>query len=98
MRTCQNPKNMLNNIIFHPFYLQIHRKAVPLHCVFHSIRFKVNKVGAKRCSFFFTHTPSIPFLRSTPTGLNQKHVKEHNFSSFLFADSPKSRTFALCFS
>ena len=49
-------KNMLNNIYFHPFYLQIHPKAVPLHCVFHSIRFKVNKVGAKRCSFFYART------------------------------------------
>ena len=54
-------KNMLNNIIFKPNYLQIRPKAVPLHCVFHSIRFKVNKVGAKRCSFFFAHTPSASF-------------------------------------
>ena len=54
-------KNMLKNTIFHPFYLQIHPKAVPLHCVFHSIRFKVNKVGAKRCSFFYAHTPSASF-------------------------------------
>ena len=57
-------KNMLNNIIFQPIYLQIHPKAVPLHCVFHSIRFKVNKVGAKRCSFFFAHTPSASFSQA----------------------------------
>ena len=51
-----NFKNMLKNIVFHPFYLQIRSKAVPLHCVFHSIRFKVNKVGARRCSFFYART------------------------------------------
>ena len=49
-------KNMLKNIIFRSIYLQIHPKAVPLHCVFHSIRFKVNKVGARRCSFFYART------------------------------------------
>ena len=36
--------------------LQISKKSVPLHRVFHSIRFKVNKkVGARRCSFFFAY-------------------------------------------
>ena len=36
--------------------LQISKKSVPLHRVFHSIRFKVNKkVGARRCSFFFAN-------------------------------------------
>jgi len=34
---------MLNNMIFRLFYLLIQLKAVPLQCVFHSIRFKVNK-------------------------------------------------------
>ena len=28
------------------------QKSVPLHRVFHSIRFKVNKVGVQRYSFF----------------------------------------------
>ena len=28
-------------------------KALPLHRVFHSIRFKVNKVGVRRYSIFF---------------------------------------------
>ena len=35
-------KKMLYNTDFYPKYLQISGKAVPLHCVFHSIRFKVN--------------------------------------------------------
>ena len=30
-------------MIFQLYYLQITQKSVPLHCVFHSIRFKVNK-------------------------------------------------------
>ena len=34
---------MLYNILFFLDNLQISRKAVPLQCVFHSIRFKVNK-------------------------------------------------------
>ena len=34
---------MLYNTDFCLEYLQITEKAVPLHCVFHSIRFKVNK-------------------------------------------------------
>ena len=34
---------MLWNTLFYLLYLEISEKAVPLHCVFHSIRFKVNK-------------------------------------------------------
>ena len=59
--TLTNPsifKNMLNNIIFSPFYLQIRPKAVPLHCVFHSIRFKVNKGWSKALLLFF-----YPYLK-----------------------------------
>ena len=58
-------KKMLYNTDFYPKYLQISGKAVPLHCVFHSIRFKVNKVGARRCSFFYVHTfhlSNFPYL------------------------------------
>ena len=51
-------KNMLKNIIFHPFYLQIRQKAVPLHCVFHSIRFKVNKGWSKALLLFLC--PYVP--------------------------------------
>ena len=35
-----------------PDYLQITQKSVPLQCVFHSIRFKVNKGWAQRSPFF----------------------------------------------
>ena len=43
---------MLYNTFFSPEYLQICQKAVPLSCVFHSIRFKVNKGWAQRSPFF----------------------------------------------
>ena len=39
-------------MLFQPVYLQITEKAVPLQCVFHSIRFKVNKGWAQRSPFF----------------------------------------------
>ena len=51
-RTNKNFKNMLRNILFLLFYLQITEKAVPLHCVFHSIRFKVNKGWSKALLLF----------------------------------------------
>ncbi len=41
---------------FRTLRLQIPKKSVPLQRVFHSIRFKVNKVGVQRYSFFFAHT------------------------------------------
>ena len=50
--TNKNLKNMLRNTLFHLFYLQITEKAVPLHCVFHSIRFKVNKGWSKALLLF----------------------------------------------
>ena len=37
-------------------YLQVKIKVVTLHRVFHSIRFKVNKVGVQRYSFFYALT------------------------------------------
>jgi hypothetical protein len=43
---------MLKNILFQPKNLQITEKAVPLHCVFHSIRFKVNKGWSKALLLF----------------------------------------------
>ena len=33
--------------------LQVSNNVVPLQCVFHSIRFKVNKVGVRRYTIFF---------------------------------------------
>ena len=38
---------MLYNMDFSLDYLQISQKSVSLHCVFHSIRFKVNKSWSK---------------------------------------------------
>ena len=52
-RAPKNLENMLRNIFFTPKYLQIHQKPVPLHCVFHSIRFKVNKGWSKALLLFF---------------------------------------------
>ena len=56
-----NSKNMLYNTIFHPKYLQIRQKAVPLHCVFHSIRFKVNKGWSKALLLFLCPYVSLTF-------------------------------------
>ena len=39
-------------------YLQVAEKCVPLQCVFHSIRFKVNKGWAQRSPFFM----SVPLV------------------------------------
>ena len=43
---------MLLNILFFLDYLQISQKSVPLQCVFHSIRFKVNKGWSKALLLF----------------------------------------------
>ncbi|KAA5295176.1 MAG: hypothetical protein EGQ58_17185 [Phocaeicola dorei] len=43
---------MLENIIFFLLNLQISIMFVPLHCVFHSIRFKVNKGWSKALLLF----------------------------------------------
>ena len=58
-----NLKNMLRNIFFHPKYLQIRQKPVPLHCVFHSIRFKVNKGWSKALLLFFCPYLSFACMR-----------------------------------
>ena len=46
---------MLYNMDFSLDYLQISQKSVSLHCVFHSIRFKVNKkIGCLgKIAFFY---------------------------------------------
>ncbi len=54
-------KNMLYNTDFCPKYLQISGKAVPLHCVFHSIRFKVNKGWSKALLLFLYPYVSLTF-------------------------------------
>ena len=42
--------------------LQNSRKVVPLHRVFHSIRFKVNKGWAQRSPFFYVHIPILAYF------------------------------------
>ncbi len=44
---------MLYNMVFSLYYLLISQKPVPLYCVFHSIRFKVNKGWSKALLLFF---------------------------------------------
>ncbi len=44
---------MLLNTLFYLFYLEVSKKAVPLQCVFHSIRFKVNKGWSTAVLLFF---------------------------------------------
>ena len=41
-------------MIFRARNLQNRQKVVPLYCVFHSIRFKVNKGWAQRSPFFMS--------------------------------------------
>ena len=49
--------------------LQISQKYVPLQCVFHSIRFKVNKGWSKALLLFFLpNTDAIPFLLNHQKG------------------------------
>jgi len=40
-------------------YLEFTEKPLPLHCVFHSIRFKVNKGWVKALTLFFAHTSAF---------------------------------------
>ena len=54
---------MLRNILFRLFYLQITEKSVPLHCVFHSIRFKVNKGWSKALLLFLCPYVSLTFRK-----------------------------------
>ena len=50
-------------MIFKLHYLHISRYSVPLHCVFHSIRFKVNKGWSKALLLFLCpYTPFFPYL------------------------------------
>ena len=40
--------------------LLISQESVSLQCVFHSIRFKVNKGWVKALTLFYVHTPRLP--------------------------------------
>ncbi|EDS14712.1 hypothetical protein BACSTE_02400 [Bacteroides stercoris ATCC 43183] len=53
-------------------YLEISRKSVPLHCVFHSIRFKVNKGWSTAVLLFLC--PYVRFIhpqRPRMSGFNR---------------------------
>ena len=58
-------KKMLQSIVFCSKYLQIPKKSVPLHCVFHSIRFKVNKGWSKALLLFLCPYVSFNLLKPT---------------------------------
>ena len=58
-------------------YLLLSQKSVPLHCVFHSIRFKVNKGWSKAFLLFLFCTVSMRMymkniLSYTKKGASQK--------------------------
>ena len=53
---------VLNRVMKHTFYLDnllITQKYVSLHCVFHSIRFKVNKGWSKALLLFLCPVPRL---------------------------------------
>ena len=65
---------MLYSILFKSDYLLFSKKSVPLQCVFHSIRFKVNKGWSKALLLFilspyFYDKTSISFNPETSTYL-----------------------------
>ena len=70
---------MLRNTFFHPKYLQIRQKAVPLHCVFHSIRFKVNKGWSKALLLFFYPYPKCRNLLPLTNPSNLKNMLRNIF-------------------
>ena len=52
---------MLYSILFKSDYLLFSKKSVPLQCVFHSIRFKVNKGWSKALLLFYVYM--LDFLK-----------------------------------
>ena len=56
---------MLYNTFFNLIYLQISKKSVPLQCVFHSIRFKVNKGWSKALLLFLYAYAFFNLLKAT---------------------------------
>ena len=59
---------MLYNILFFLDYLLLSQKSVPLQCVFHSIRFKVNKGWSKAlllflCPYVWNHKKEWYFCK-----------------------------------
>ena len=76
-----NLLNVLENILFYLFYLHISLKSVPLQCVFHSIRFKVNKGWSKALLlFYFIPLPHIILHYLERTRL--PYYNERNYNIF----------------
>jgi hypothetical protein len=59
----KNECYLLIHVIKHVFHLQVSLKYLPLQCVFHSIRFKVNK-GWSSAELLFLCPYSNPYLRT----------------------------------
>ena len=57
---------------FYHLLLTISRKAIPLHRVFHSIRFKVNKGWGKALPLFLCPYITYDLLQKTHTAENNK--------------------------
>ena len=70
---------MLRNIFFYSKHLQIRQKAVPLHCVFHSIRFKVNKGWSKALLLFLYPCPKCRDLLPLTNPSNLKNMLRNIF-------------------
>ncbi|MBT9886873.1 hypothetical protein GPL12_15375 [Bacteroides thetaiotaomicron] len=58
--------------------LQSSQKSVSLQCVFHSIRFKVNKGWSKALLLFYVHTSSRQLI------LSFDHRHRHQFHQRLY--------------
>ena len=105
---------MLYNIKIRHNLLQIHKKAVLLHQVFHGIRFKVNKRLGQGVDPFFVSIPKesssneIQMIITTPSKNKEKshsiliyikkYVIKHKNKMQSLADSKKGCIFASSFS
>ena len=65
---------MLLNILFYLDNLQVMKKCVSLQCVFHSIRFKVNKGWDTAVSLFL-----CPYIKSHLFNPKVIHIFNHSF-------------------
>ena len=87
---------MLSNTFYEAFLLEICPKAVPLQCVFHSIRFKVNKGWSTAVLLFLC--PYVNFCQSLPKNFPntiQKKREANASRSLFYRRSP--RTSSSCF-
>ena len=66
-------------VVFLSFCLPISKKSVPLHRVFHSIRFKVNKGWSKALLLFFC--PYLKYPIFPPLNTPKKKKRDLSFSA-----------------